>query len=242
MLGMEDRSDMYWNIPLAPSFCCTEYVSLYLLAAANRPLVLAIDEADSIFDTDFRTDFFAMLRTWHNNRAFEPIWKQLDLALVTSTEPYYFISDLNQSPFNVGEVIELQDFTPEQVTDLNARHGSPLASEHEHQLMTLLSGHPYLVRRALYLVVTQRISIGDLFAQSTEDRGPFGDHLRSLLFRLYDKEDLIQGLRQVVYEKVCRDEQVFFRLRGAGLVRREQNVVIPRCQLYAEFFRRYFDE
>jgi hypothetical protein len=98
-----------------------------------------------------------------------------------------------------------------------------------------------LTRRALYLVASQRISAGDLFSQATDDRGPFGDHLRSLVIRLHSKEDLIQGLRQVIYHNTCQDEQIFFRLRGAGLVRREKGRVLPRCQLYADFFREHFN-
>jgi AAA-like domain len=41
---------------------------------------------------------------------------------------------------------------------------------------------------------------------------------------------------------MCEDERVFFQLRGAGLVRREGRSVIPRCQLYAEYFRDYLYE
>jgi hypothetical protein len=236
-LGLKNQVEDYWSSPLSNASRCTEYVGSYLLRTLEHPLVLAIDEADSIFATDFCTDFFAMLRVWHNNRAFDPDWKNLDLALVTSTEPYYFIDNLTQSPFNVGEVIDLQDFTPRQVADLNRRHGSPLSPDQEQQLMTLLNGHPYLVRRALYLIASRRITALELFTHATEDRGPFGDHLRSLMLRLHDKEDLFQALCQVESKHQCRDDQVFFRLRGAGLVRREGGQELPRCQLYADFFR-----
>src|SRR5262249_23369219 len=70
-----------------------------LLAALGAPLVLALDEVDTIIDTTFRSDFFSMLRSWHNYRALQPIWRQLDLALVTSTEPYQFVTNRNLSPF-----------------------------------------------------------------------------------------------------------------------------------------------
>jgi len=258
-LKMDNRVDGYWETGLSNSYCCTHYVGDYLLKELGNPLVLAIDEAESVFDTDFRTDFFGMLRSWHNSRSREPIWQQLDLALVTSTEPYQLIDDLNQSPFNVGEVIDLEDFTPEQVAELNRRHGSPLTPEQERQLMTLLGGHPYLVRRALYLVASQRISTAELFDHATDDRGPFGDHLRYHLFRLHGKDELIKGLRQVIRNNICQDDMVFFRLRGAGLVRRGEGadlsrrslwsrftsltrrrkgrIVLPRCQLYADYFQ-----
>jgi hypothetical protein len=236
VLELEDRVGEFWDSPLGNSQRCTRYLSRYVLKELNSPLLLAMDEVDSVFGADFRSDFFGMLRAWHNSRATTPVWKQFDLALVTSTEPYQLIENLNQSPFNVGEVVELVDFTAQQVIDLNKRHGLPLNSVEESRLMELLNGHPYLVRRALYLIASQRITATDLFSQATDDRGPFGDHLRYHLFRLHDKEDLIEGLRQVFRNNAVQDDVTFFRLRGAGLVRKEGRKVVPRCALYADYF------
>ncbi len=240
-LEMENRVDEFWNSPLGNSQRCTRYFSRYLLKELKQPLVLAMDEVENLFDTSFRSDFFSMLRSWHNSRAniATPIWKQLDLVLVTSTEPYQLIENLNQSPFNVGEVIDLEDFRPEQVTDLNQRHGAPLNDEEERRLTQLLCGHPYLTRRALYLIATDRFSVTELFAKATDDRGPFGDHLRYHLFRMHNKQELIKGLCDALLRNTCDDETIFFRLRGAGLVKRVDQTVQPRCQLYANFFQEH---
>ena len=108
--------------------------------------------------------------------------------------------------------------------------------------MALLGGHPYLARRALYLVASGRSSVAELFARATDDRGPFGDHLRYHLFRMHDKQELVEGLRKVISHNVCQDEHIFFRLRGAGLVRRDGRAVVPRCQLYADYFREHLHE
>jgi hypothetical protein len=151
-MEVQDQIDDYWKAPLGNPQRCTRYISRHLLPQLGSPLVLALDEVETIFDTDFRTDFFGMLRSWHNSRARTPVWKQLDLVLVTSTEPYQLIGNLNQSPFNVDTEIELMDFTPEQVADLNHRHGSPLHTNQLQELMLLLSGQPFLVRRVLYLI------------------------------------------------------------------------------------------
>lgn len=238
-LEMESRVDEYWNSPLGASQRCTRYFSRYLLKELNQPLVLAMDEVERLFAMKFRSDFFSMLRSWHNSRAnmATPIWKQLDLALVTSTEPYQLIEDLNQSPFNVGEVINLDDFTLAQVNILNERHGAPLSGAEAQQLMRLLNGHPYLTRRALYLIATDRLSVADLFAKATDDLGPFGDHLRYHLFRMHAKDELIKGMCSAMLRNTCDDEDTFFRLRGAGLVKRAGQAVEPRCRLYADFFR-----
>jgi AAA-like domain/TIR domain len=240
-LEIDDRVDEYRDEALSNSYWCTRYLSLHVLKKSGAPIVLAMDEVESIFDTAFRSDFFAMLRNWHNSRALKPAWKKLDLALVTSTEPYQLIADLNQSPFNVGLVINLEDFTPGQVAELNRRHGSPLSPGEEKRLMELINGHPYLVRRALYLVASGLISAPELFDRATEDRGPFGDHLRYHIFRMHDQKRLIEGMGQVIERKTLADENVFFRLRGAGLVRSEGRAVVPRCQLYADYFREHLN-
>lgn len=241
-LDLEDRLAEYWNMPLGNSQRCTRYFERYILKEVNKSLVLAMDEVESVFDTDFRTDFFSMLRSWHNNRASKPAtWQKLDLALVTSTEPYQFIDNLNLSPFNVGVHVDLTDFTPNQITKLNQLHGSPLQTTEIQQLIEMLNGHPYLTRKALYAVVTQQMTASALLSQQDHDAGPFGDHLRNHLFRLQGKNELIQGLRQTIQQHACSNEEVFFRLQSAGLIRRQGTAVVPRCKLYEEYFRRHLN-
>lgn len=239
-LDVEDRVDEYWQNRLSNTQRCTRYVERYLLQELGQPIVLAMDEVECTFDTDFRSDFFSMLRSWHNKRATKAIWKQLDLALVTSTEPYQLIENLNQSPFNVGQVIELTDFGLDQINDLNARHGSPLTAADQQGLMNLVHGHPYLVRKALYLVASGQLTADELFNQAYNERGPFGDHLRYHLFRIYDQPELKACFLRVVQSQTCPDEKLFFRPRGAGLVRRRNNGdVVPRCELYARYFEQH---
>nr|WP_242036886.1 AAA-like domain-containing protein [Leptolyngbya sp. FACHB-321] len=240
-LNIPDRVTDYWQESGGNIQRCTRYMQTHVLKEVGGPLVLAMDEVDRMFDADYRSDFFSMLRSWHNNRALPTsrIWKQFDLALVTATEPYHLIANLNQSPFNVGEVILLADFTAQQVSDLNQRHGSPFTPAQELQLMALLNGHPYLVRRALYLVASQQLSVETLLAQAATDRGPFGDHLRYHLFRIYDKQELVRGLLQVLRDKACPDERIARLLVAAGLVSRDDQRVLPRCQLYADYFREH---
>lgn len=240
-LEMEDKVDEYWNTRLGNSQRCTRYVERYLLKELDRPVMIAMDEVDAVFDTAFRTDFFSMLRSWHNSRAMSKLWRQTSLVLVTSTEPYQFIENLNLSPFNVGEVIELQDFTPAQVSDLNRRHNMPISTDQEAQLMQLIHGHPYLIRKALYLLASGRHTFADLIRTAPQENGPFGDHLRYHLFRLTGKDDLVAGMWGVLKHNVCSDDRIFFRLRGAGLVRREGNAVLPRNELYKRFFELYLD-
>ena len=164
-LGLPDRAAEYWEGSSGNVRCCTRYMQTHVLEEVGGPLMLTMDEVDRMFDADYRSDFFSMLRNWHNSRALpmSRIWKQFDLALVTATEPYHLIANLNQSPFNVGEVLLLTDFSAAQVTDLNRRHGNPLTPAEKQALVALLNGHPYLVRRSLFLIARQQLSVAALF-------------------------------------------------------------------------------
>ncbi|MFM7547318.1 MAG: AAA-like domain-containing protein [Cyanobacteriota bacterium] len=246
-LGLPDGTAEAWAAGGVNNQLATRYVQNQVLKPLNRPLLLAMDEVDRLFETEFRSDFFAMLRGWHNNRA-SPLpllrpWRQLDLALVTATEPYHLIANFNQSPFNVGEVIPLRDFTAEQVADLNQRHGAPLAPGPLAQLMELLHGHPYLVRRALYLVAGGQVPVEQVLdlEQAASDYGPFGDHLRYHLFRIVDHHALRAGLRQVIRGNRCDDERTCRLLIAAVLARQEGSDVLPRCPLYATYFGQHLD-
>lgn len=235
-LELDDRLDEHWRPGIGNIQRCSRYLDRYVLKEVAGPLLMALDEIDSIIDSSFRSDFFGMLRNWHNTRASKPIWRQLDMVLVTSTEPYQLVENLNQSPFNVGEVIELSDFSPEQIVDLNRRHGVPFTPEALNRLVALLGGHPFLVRLALYKVADGQLSADRLFATASTNGGPFDKHLQHHLRRLRERPELIVGMREVVQGRKC-DPAVAERLQSAGLVQREGQKWVPRCQLYADYFR-----
>lgn len=238
-LRLPDRVEEFWQKHESHSYPlrCQFYMEDYVLRELDEPLVIAMDEVETIFGTDFRSDFFGMLRSWYNYRAVDPmLWRQIDFALVTSTEPYLFIENQEQSPFNVAEEIELSDFTFEQVCELNQMHGSPLNISQEKKLMNLLNGHPYLVRRALYLIASEQISASNLFQEAISEHGPFRDHLRYYLFRLSKDNELVVAFLKIISEQKCLNENLFFRLHSSGLVRRKGKLSVPRCQLYSNYF------
>jgi hypothetical protein len=239
-LGLEDQIEKQWYPSLGNSQRCTRYMSRYLLQQVDNPLLLALDNVDAVFNADFCDDFFGMLRGWHDSRGrlSQPVWQQLDLVLVTSTEPYRLIKDPHQSLFNVSIVIDLLDFTQDEVTQLNQLYGSPLKTDRQVQeLMKLVAGHPDLVRRALEWVASGRCQPAELFSRAIDDQGPFGRHLKRHLEWLSKLPLEKTALLQVIENNTLSNEPMFFRLQGAGLIRRGRNNIVPRCLLYAEYFR-----
>ena len=233
--------DHYWQTPLGPKDKLTEFLSSEILVHAATPLVLLLDEVDRLFDfAHCRDDFFGLLRSWHNNRAFEPLWDKLNLVLAYSTEAFMFIADLNQSPFNIGEAFEVNDLDHAEVEELNRRHGSPLKTEALDDMMELLHGHPFLTRKAFYDVVTEKLSFPILLNRATDDDGPFGDHLRRYLWHFNAQPEVSLAMKAVIQNQACPTDQLFYQLRSAGLVLgNNRNHVKPRCGLYARYFARH---
>jgi hypothetical protein len=232
--------DKIWTGSLGPQDKLTYLLEDYVLPEtdlADGFIVLALDEADRLLETDYYQAFFALIRSWHNNRARDDQWNRLNLVLVISTEPYLLIQDMNQSPFNVGLRLGLQDFDGAQVMDLNLRHGAPVAEEDFDQLMELLGGHPYLTRKAFYTLTTEQLPWSDLVRIAPTDQGPFSDHLRHHHWLLRDKPDLREALKQVIDRKHCVDDMTFFRLLRAGLVKGSGDVCTCRCDLYRIYFK-----
>lgn len=227
-----------WDAGLSDSQNFTHIFEQNILSAHEAPFVLAIDEADILFESEFLYDFFGMLRSWHNLRA-NPLkrktWKKLDLVLVTSTEPYLFIDRDHESPFNVGEVVALSDFSIGQVSELNALHDAPLFPAEVNRLYELLHGQPYLTRKAFY-VLRSGLTPEQLFSRAADDDGPFGDHLRNFFLRLLNRPELASALKQVSLGRGCPDARLAYRLQGGGLVRQESGRVVSRCALYAQYF------
>jgi hypothetical protein len=237
-VGVDARVDAFWG-ELGNSHNCSQYFEHYLLQRIDTPLVLALDKLERLPNTALRSSFFGMLRSWCDNRATRPIWNRLDLVLATSSATHQLVSNPYQSPFNTGLAIALDDFTAEQIDDLNQRHGQPFTPHEQQALAELLGGHPYLTRQALFLAATGAQTTAEILGSAADDRGVFGEHMRYHLFKLASQPRLVAELRQIVSHGVSADEWACDELYDAGLVRRDGQRVGARCQLYASYFRRH---
>src|SRR6185369_2500487 len=145
----------------------------------DEHVVWALDEVDRFFPYAYASEVFGLFRSWHNRRALDPSapWHRLTLAMAYATEASLFITDINQSPFNVGTRLTLRDFTSEQVAELDRRHGAPLADPRDLAIFSsLVGGHPYLVRQGLLALATGT-TLEALLELAPSVEGPFGEHL-----------------------------------------------------------------
>lgn len=229
--------DAIWDTPSGARIRLTRVIGDLLLAKASTPVVLVIDEADILLHTSFYEEFFGLLRVWHNNRAFDPLWTKLSIVLAISTHPSLLIEDVHQSPFNVGLTIYLPDFTEAQIQALNDKHGAPLHSSETGAAMDLLGGHPYLIRQALYTMACDDMNWYELAAVANKTDGPFGQHLRYYLELLQRDDECVQAARQILQTEMCPPGEARLKLESAGLVTvSDDNRCVFRYGLYKEFF------
>jgi len=238
-LDLDNNLEQYWQGVLGSKNKCTKYFQRYLLTEVNAPLVLGLDEVDLIFQyPKIATDFFGLLRAWHEKAKNEDIWKKLRLVIVHSKEVYIPLN-INQSPFNVGLPIELPELTHPQITDLVNRHQINWQTLEVDQLMELSGGHPYLVRLALYQIAKGRIDWEDLLQLAPTEEGIFGAHLRRQLGNLKEDIEMMSAFRDLVASDrpLQLESQIAFKLRSIGLIKFQGNLVIPMCNLYTQYFR-----
>jgi len=227
-----------WRGSLGAPDKTTYLMEGYVLPEMQTKLVLAIDEADRLLRTTFHDSFFGLIRFWHNSRAMDDLWENLDMVMVISTEPHLLIGDVTQSPFNVGLRIRLQDFDEAQVRELNRRYRSPLEERHVPDLLDFLNGHPYLTHKALYLMLTEGMTWDQLTQVATTSKSPFGDHLQRYLWLLRDQPQLRTALKQVISHNQCPDEVSYYRLFQAGLIKgRGREACACRCKLYETYLK-----
>lgn len=228
-----------WQSPLADGRKLTRLLDRYILPAIKAPLVLALDEVDRLLLTDFHTDFFGLLRSWHNLRARNSRWETFSLLMAISTEPYLLINDMQQSPFNVGLMVYLEDFDERQVRQLNSRYRAPVPDEDILTLLHLLNGHPYLTRVALYTMVKGGLTMADLLATAVAQTGPFISHLHTQRQLVTSDPALQAAVQQVLTYSRCSDDLARYRLLKAGLIKQSGTAVTCRCDLYQQYFAQF---
>lgn len=232
-----------WNPKRGANVNFERFLRREVLGKIDGPVIWAMDEVDRLFTCSFGSEVFGLFRSWHNERSLDPSgpWARLTLAIAYATEAHLFITDMNQSPFNVGTRLTLEDFTLDQLTDLNRRYGGPLRNAGEiTRYYRLVSGQPYLTQRGLNAMVSQHLDIASLEAQADRDEGLFGDHLRRFLILLVRDPQLCDAMRDVLRGKPCPGMESFFRLRSAGVLSGTSvQDARCRCQVYATYLSRH---
>ncbi len=236
--------DDFWDAEIGCKVSCKIYFEAYLLQYLdNRPIVLALNEVNRIFEyPNIAQDFLSMLRFWHEQAKQDSTWEKLRIIVVHTTEIYVPFK-LNQSLFNVGVTVSLPPFTLDQVRSLAEQYGidwvvNSAAAKYLVRLQNMIGGHPYLVNLAFYHLRQENITLEELLDTAATPAGIFSQHLRGLLTLLQKEPQLMLAMQQVVAidERVELDAIAAYKLESMGLVQLKSNQARISCELYRLYF------
>ena len=236
--------DMWSQRRRTPNGNFDMYIRDEILRKTDKKVLWAIDEADKVLSCPFSDDIFSLFRSWHNDRALSPDepCNRLSIALSYSTEPYLFIKDINQSPFNVGTKVILEDFTLEQIKDLNYRYGSPLLQSELNDFHEFTGGQPYLVRCILNELITRNLAFEDLPSYIEKNETVLTDHLKRIFLMLSRDESIVKTIKKFLQHQEIESYNHFLRLRSGGVLIGSQERPRFRCQLYENYLSSSFSK
>ncbi|NEO83619.1 MAG: hypothetical protein F6J87_05070 [Spirulina sp. SIO3F2] len=231
----------------------------------KQPLVVFIDEIDSILSLPFAVDdFFALIRYCYNQRAINPAYQRLTFALFGVATPSDLIQDLRRTPFNIGCPIALTGFSFAEAQVLAngfyVEEGNP-----EAMLQAILdwtNGQPFLTQKLCQMVVdladespegtvtvppgTERVWIDELLRDRLLTHWQSQDepeHLRTIRNRLLSDDDKAARLLGI-YQQVLTTEAVRVddspeqaNLLLSGVVIKQGDRLQVKNRIYAAVFK-----
>jgi GAF domain-containing protein len=172
-----------------------EAIDRVLVEVAPQPVIIFIDEIDSILSLNFKTDdFFAFIRSCHGDN-------RLTFALLGVTTPSDLIQDKHCTPFNLGRAIELHGFqlceAQPLVRGLANRFRHPEAAI--EAILAWTEGQPFLTQKICNLLVQNWDNVlEEEFNFSTFDVPRFIDRfLKQKILENWESQDEPPHLRTV---------------------------------------------
>ncbi len=238
-LKLKTWSSERWNPAKTHNENFLDFVDNFLFAEGDTPVLICMDETEKLFGTNVQSGFFGALRAYFNQSAMDRNLKNIRWLLSTSSEPGFFIKDLNQSPFNIGTQSYHASFDTEEIQKFADNLGVKLISGETERILEYVGGRPYLTHLLLYNIGKISDSRESIYDAIKAGQSIFRSHLQRYLFHFQIEPGLTEAMKEVVYGKGCDNAMMVDRLEGAGLVRHDEELkVVPACRLYAEFFKK----
>ena len=235
------------------------FIQEVLLTQVSAPMVIFLDEIDSVLNLEFAMDdFFILLRTCYNKRADLLEYKRLTFVLLGVATPADLIQSKQRTPFNIGQAIPLRGFQLHEAQPLLQGFAETVSNPQAvlDKVLTWTNGQPFLTQKICKLIrnaqteipineearwVEQLVRTQVLENWEAQDNP---EHLRTIRDRiLYTKRDPIQLLHR--YRQILDDGQVAAmdspeqqELLLSGLVIEQQGFLIVNNRIYAHIFNR----
>ncbi len=256
--GLEDELEEFWDshAGLGPLQRWMQAMRRVVLPHYPGRVVIFVDEIDAVRSLPFSTDeFFGGIREFYNHRTEALELECLSFCLLGVAAPSDLIRDTRVTPFNIGQRIELHDFTEteSQVLAGGLSESEPQGSVLLKRILFWTGGHPYLTQRLCQAVsearresTTRDPQSADLFCEDLFFEMRAREQDDNLLFvreRMLRSEVELAGLLQL-YGRVRRGRRVdddetnpfVSILKLSGIARIEDGRLRVRNRIYERVF------
>jgi hypothetical protein len=237
---------------LAPKQAYSIYIErLQHGGGRERPITLAISKLDRLLKyPQIAEEFFSLLRSF-NERANDDspgnTWRNLRMILAHATPHIqeFMPGDINNSPFNVGDVVELDELSAAECKEIFAQSDLALDTSAVAKLLeitTWIGGIPILldvtidkIRQVGIPAVTEAIDSGSI----SEILDLYRERLYCLRHSLERSQNLevMVAVAQSDRPTPGIDFKTQCQLHRLGLVTFvELGCIQPRCRLYRDYF------
>ena len=255
-LGLKNSElHSFWqeNKDLGPLQRWMQALRSVVLTRCQQPIVIFFDEIDVVRSLPFSTDeFFAAIRECYNARTGEPNLQRLTFCLIGVATPSDLIADPRITPFNIGQRIDLSDFTAAEAAKLalGLQRDDKQATALLKRILYWTNGQPYLTQKLCQRVaddntLTKPAGVDRLceelfFSSRSRDAENNLQHVRTqVLDKDKDTAALLDLYRQVRSRKKIRDDDtngLINTLRLSGLVQVWENYLWVRNRIYFRVF------
>jgi len=238
---------------LSPVQWLDEFIESVILKKISQPIVIFLDEIDSIIKVTFKDDFFALIRACYNKRSENPAYNRLRFCLLGVATAADLIQDKQRTPFNIGQDIRLTGFTFQEAKQPLVRGLVGKVNNPEHMLGEIVNwtgGQPFLTQRLCRLVVQtwesgNSVYLDQIVRTQIIDNWEAQDeqeHLKTIRERILRNEQRA-GMLLALYQQVLdhgslvadgSEEQTELRL--SGLVVERQGCLEVNNRIYGEVF------
>lgn len=222
-----------------------------LLLPLNQPLIIFLDEIDSMLPLPFKEDFFALIRTFFNNRQENAAYKNITFAIFGVAAPSDLIGDKGRTPFNIGKAVELSGFELPAALPL----GKDLGTENRDvtvllsKILEWTGGQPFLTQKICKLVSESKLTsfgnLPNLIQIHVIDNWEAQDnpsHLKTISDKIKANEQLLAELlgiyQQIILQGSIESDNSYAQLvlRLTGLVVKRKNHLVVHNRLYKAIF------
>ncbi|MCP3064824.1 LpqB family beta-propeller domain-containing protein [Myxococcus sp. K38C18041901] len=256
-LGLSTDAAEWWGQygDQGPVQRLTRFLEEVVLTEVKERVTVFVDEIDTTLGMGFTDDFYAAIRYLYNARARNAELVRLSFVLVGVASPGDLIQDERRTPFNLGQRVELTDFTLEEAAPLAVGLGSTLEEGRRvlEWAMAWTGGHPYLTQRLCQALVDHheqgmgnwsRLDVDRVVERTFFSERSFQDNnlvfVRDMLTRRApDPERVLRTYQDVRRGWRVRDEDrslIKAHLKLSGVVCQAKGMLRVRNAIYERVF------